>query len=143
MPSLKVTVDKALRLLDISALATVGSGDHLLTSDDEGFVERFRVFTLVFWPRVSPKSASGGKTVLGQGGFMQTKSTKATKQSTRKRTTTRKKTSALATCPVGGAGWCSFPFSASQLQKRMKSMTEQEQPEKELATAGDSRTKSR
>jgi hypothetical protein len=74
---------------------------------------------------------------------MQTKSTKATKQSIRKRTTTRKKTSAVATCPIGGAGWCSYPFSAAQLQKRMKAVTEQEKSEKELATAGSTRSKSR
>lgn len=26
----------------------------------------------------------------------------------------------LATCPTGGGGWCSYPFSAKQLEKRMK-----------------------
>lgn len=26
----------------------------------------------------------------------------------------------LATCPTTGGGWCSYPFSAKQLEKRMK-----------------------
>lgn len=26
----------------------------------------------------------------------------------------------LATCPTGGGGWCSYPFTAKQLEKRMK-----------------------
>jgi len=26
----------------------------------------------------------------------------------------------LATCPTNGGGWCSYPFSAKQLEKRMK-----------------------
>jgi hypothetical protein len=53
-----------------------------------------------------------------------TKSTKVAKQqSVRKKTSrTSKKESAtvLATCPVGSAGWCAYPFSVRQLQKRMK-----------------------
>ncbi len=26
----------------------------------------------------------------------------------------------LATCPTGGGGWCSYPFTAKQLEKRMQ-----------------------
>lgn len=34
---------------------------------------------------------------------------------------------ALATCPVGGAGWCPYPFSPAQLQKRLQArLAEQE-----------------
>lgn len=28
--------------------------------------------------------------------------------------------SALSTCPVNGAGWCPYPFSVKQLERRMK-----------------------
>lgn len=52
---------------------------------------------------------------------MGTKSTK-TDRSTRKPTT--KKVSALAFCPTNGAGWCSFPFSPAQLEKRRKQAAE-------------------
>lgn len=30
----------------------------------------------------------------------------------------------LATCPVGGSGWCSFPFSPKQLTKRKPAKAE-------------------
>jgi hypothetical protein len=71
---------------------------------------------------------------------MGTQTTKA-KQSSRKKTT-RRKNSALSTCPVGSAGWCSYPFSAAQLQKRLRAKVEAEQQpseEKELAAAGSGR----
>ncbi len=45
------------------------------------------------------------------------------KVSHKKRTTKQAKSSklnALATCPVNGAGWCPYPFSVEQLQRRMK-----------------------
>ena len=72
---------------------------------------------------------------------MQTKATKATRQSARKAAPRKKKSTALATCPVNGAGWCSFPFSASQLQKRLRTKSEQEPQEtKQLSTAGSSRS---
>lgn len=32
---------------------------------------------------------------------------------------------ALATCPVNGAGWCPYPFSVAQLEKRMKAKAQQ------------------
>lgn len=66
---------------------------------------------------------------------MGSQTTKA-KQSSRKRTA-RKKENALATCPVGAAGWCSYPFSVAQLQKRLKAKANaQPEAEEELATSG-------
>ena len=54
------------------------------------------------------------------------------KKTTRSRRTTRKKAdTALSTCPVNGAGWCPYPFSAAQLKKRIKRM-QAEQEEKQL-----------
>jgi len=32
---------------------------------------------------------------------------------------------ALAKCPVNGAGWCPYPFSVAQLEKRMKAKAQQ------------------
>ena len=48
--------------------------------------------------------------------------------STGKPTTTKRATkksqdaesAILATCPTNGGGWCSYPFSAKQLEKRLK-----------------------
>lgn len=34
---------------------------------------------------------------------------------------------ALATCPVNGAGWCPYPFSPAQLEKRLKQKAQQGQ----------------
>ncbi len=65
---------------------------------------------------------------------MGTQTTKA-KQSSRKKST-GKKTSALSTCPVGSAGWCCYPFSVAQLQKRLKAKMAQEQPVEDLESAG-------
>jgi hypothetical protein len=31
-----------------------------------------------------------------------------------------KKSNALATCPINGAGWCPYPFSVEQLERRLK-----------------------
>lgn len=31
-----------------------------------------------------------------------------------------KKFEALSTCPVGGAGWCAFPFTVTELDKKVK-----------------------
>jgi hypothetical protein len=38
----------------------------------------------------------------------------------------------LATCPVGGSGWCSFPFSPKQLTKRKPA---KEEADKVLVTS--------
>jgi hypothetical protein len=56
-----------------------------------------------------------------------------------KKTTTRKKNnsktnSALSICPVNGAGWCPYPFTAAQLKKRLKKI-QAEQAEKQLVTS--------
>jgi hypothetical protein len=37
-----------------------------------------------------------------------------------------KKANALATCPVNGAGWCPYPFSVEQLERRIKARAEAE-----------------
>lgn len=63
---------------------------------------------------------------------MSTKSTK-TDRSTRK--PTRKKVSALAICPTNGAGWCSFPFSPAQLEKRRKQQIESKTEERQVVKA--------
>lgn len=34
--------------------------------------------------------------------------------------------SALAICPVDGAGWCPYPFSPAQLRRRLKKKLETE-----------------
>jgi hypothetical protein len=31
-----------------------------------------------------------------------------------------RKAIALGTCPVNGAGWCAYPFTVEQLERRMK-----------------------
>ncbi|MBY0357222.1 MAG: hypothetical protein K2W82_04405 [Candidatus Obscuribacterales bacterium] len=33
----------------------------------------------------------------------------------------------LSICPVNGAGWCPYPFSAAQLRKRLKRKQEEAQ----------------
>jgi hypothetical protein len=48
--------------------------------------------------------------------------------SAKKKTAKKRKRSSLLTCPVNGAGWCPYPFSIEQLEKRLK--------EKALAQAG-------
>lgn len=63
---------------------------------------------------------------------MKTVSPKSKKSTTSKKTS-RKKADALSICPVNGAGWCPYPFSAAQLKKRIKKLQEQE---KELVTSG-------
>jgi hypothetical protein len=49
-----------------------------------------------------------------------------------RKTASRKGSAALATCPVDFAGWCPYPFSIAQLQKRINAM--QEKTEQEAAT---------
>jgi hypothetical protein len=38
----------------------------------------------------------------------------------KKKTTTKRASAALATCPVNGAGWCPYPFTVEQLERRLK-----------------------
>jgi len=51
--------------------------------------------------------------------------------SAKKKTAKKRKRSSLLACPVNGAGWCPYPFSIEQLEKRLK--------EKALAQAGTSK----
>ena len=66
---------------------------------------------------------------------MKTVSPKSKKTTRRRRTASKKASTALSICPVNGAGWCPYPFSAAQLKKRIKRM-QAEQEEKELVGAG-------
>ena len=47
--------------------------------------------------------------------------------SRRKRPARKSSAAVLATCPVNGAGWCPYPFSPAQLEKRMKAKQAEEQ----------------
>lgn len=40
--------------------------------------------------------------------------------------TAKKARAVLSTCPMNGAGWCPYPFSPAQLEKRLKQKAEQE-----------------
>lgn len=64
---------------------------------------------------------------------MNTVNSKTKKPVTRKKVK-RNANSALSICPVNGAGWCPYPFSASQLKKRLKKM-QAEQEEKQLVSS--------
>lgn len=57
----------------------------------------------------------------------------------------RRKSEILSTCPVNGAGWCPYPFSISQLRKRMKNVAaaSNNQEPAEAASARVVRTKAR
>ncbi len=62
-------------------------------------------------------------------------------QSKSKKSTRKKVDSTLSICPVNGAGWCPYPFSAAQLKKRMKRIQEEqeeEEKEKQLLAGKDS-----
>lgn len=65
---------------------------------------------------------------------MKTVSPKAKKSTTSKKTVRKKAADALSICPVNGAGWCPYPFSAAQLKKRLKRLQEEEQS-KELVSS--------
>jgi hypothetical protein len=55
-------------------------------------------------------------------------STTASRAATkRKRTSNRASAAVLGTCPVNGQGWCPYPFSPAQLQKRLKEKLAQKQ----------------
>ncbi len=49
-----------------------------------------------------------------------TSKTSKTKATTKSRSKTQEDKAILATCPVNGEGWCPYPFSISQLKKRLK-----------------------
>jgi hypothetical protein len=52
----------------------------------------------------------------------------APKGSVKEQPQKKRKKSSILSCPVNGAGWCPYPFSIEQLEKRLK--------EKALAAAG-------
>lgn len=52
----------------------------------------------------------------------------------------------LSTCPTNGGGWCSYPFSAKQLEKRLKAkakLVEIESLQQQTAKSKKSAVKSR
>ncbi len=59
-----------------------------------------------------------------------TSSKKSATKSTRK-----KADSALSICPVNGAGWCPYPFSAAQLKRRLKRMQEEQKEDEDLSVS--------
>ncbi|MBS2001029.1 MAG: hypothetical protein U0103_02355 [Candidatus Obscuribacterales bacterium] len=42
----------------------------------------------------------------------------------KKKASTKKASAALATCPVNGAGWCPYPFTVEQLERRLREKAE-------------------
>ena len=66
---------------------------------------------------------------------MRTVNPKTKKAAKTKKNTGKKVADALSICPVNGAGWCPYPFSASQLKKRLKRLQEEEQEAQEEPTA--------
>lgn len=69
---------------------------------------------------------------------MKSSTTKTATRKSRKRAGTKLAGAALKTCPVGGAGWCPYPFSPAQLEKKLKARANQE-----LVTSGQSSTKAK
>jgi len=54
-------------------------------------------------------------------------STTSSAPATKPKRRSRKPSAAvLGTCPVNGAGWCPYPFSPAQLQKRLKNLAEKQ-----------------
>jgi hypothetical protein len=60
---------------------------------------------------------------------------KARTSSRKKASKKFKKQSTLSTCPVGGAGWCAYPFSIKSLEKRLKTKAAQKTKEPALVAA--------
>ena len=60
---------------------------------------------------------------------------KTSKTSKSRKSKKGQSTAVLATCPIGASGWCAYPFSLQQLEKRMKKTTE-EPKAKQLAGVG-------
>jgi len=73
-----------------------------------------------------------GRTLIGsaKGALImpKTATTRGSQTSAKKKTAKKRKRASLLSCPVNGAGWCPYPFSIEQLEKRLK--------EKALAQAG-------
>jgi hypothetical protein len=56
---------------------------------------------------------------------MQAQITEVSSRPVRKRSK-KPKVAALANCPVNGAGWCPYPFSPAQLERRLRQKLESE-----------------
>jgi hypothetical protein len=69
----------------------------------------------------------------GQEAVVMTKSAKVAKP---RKKQNKKESAALATCPVGSSGWCSYPFSVTQLQKRLRRIADGGKTAEEMATVG-------
>ena len=66
---------------------------------------------------------------------MKAPSNEKTQAVQKKKKSTKRSKAALATCPVNGAGWCPYPFSPEQLERRLKALAESES-EKQLVKTG-------
>lgn len=51
---------------------------------------------------------------------MKARSEKASAHTLRKPQAKKRARDALASCPVGGMGWCPYPFSPAQLARHLK-----------------------
>ncbi len=56
----------------------------------------------------------------------------------KKKPTTKRASAALATCPVNGAGWCPYPFTVEQLERRLKEKALSAEAETSKKTAAKS-----
>ena len=61
---------------------------------------------------------------------MQAQITEVSTRPVRKRTSKRSTVAALANCPVNGAGWCPYPFSPAQLERRLRRKLEEAEASK-------------
>ena len=68
---------------------------------------------------------------------MKTRSTKVTKATGRKQSNARNAGAALATCPVNNAaGWCAYPFSVAQLEKKLKKIADESKVTEPVTPSG-------
>jgi len=51
---------------------------------------------------------------------MKARSEKASAVTVQKPVSKKRTVNALASCPVGGMGWCPYPFSPAQLSRHLK-----------------------
>jgi len=56
---------------------------------------------------------------------MKAPTTKTKSRAKQKRNPKKIKSPSLSTCPVGGAGWCPYPFSVEQLERRLREKTKE------------------
>ncbi len=55
-----------------------------------------------------------------------------TPASQKKKSSTKRSAAALATCPINGAGWCPYPFTMEQLERKLKAKASEAAAEKKL-----------